>query len=272
MFAGPVTAEHRSPMQIIPLKKGENIKTEPEYMLACKNVALKTGVNDSIPLAIFWSVLGGESFFINTYTAVDDEAWIALEETFKGQVVNYTLKSTDSLILGKGAYIASDSNVKIRPYFSGLFSWIKGLGVTKIKASLQQGNEGRVFFNTKDGIIKVLKVTKEDGPVVVDNDNLLGYSESLKVTMRKLGGMKTTLFSGEGFVNEFTGDGTVFVGTVISKEEKNNIVERVVDKILEKFYDFPPKVAVFGVLATLIWQTSRVAAVSASGTSYSTVG
>lgn len=264
-----------TPMQLIPLKAGESIKIEPQAMLACKNVELITHINGSFWKAAIWRLIGGESFLINTYTAKKDGAWVTLEEAYKGQIVAHTLTSSEPITLQRQAFVAADANVSVKPTWLSAKSWIKGLGPLSITASVQEGKEGRIFFTARNGVIKACKITKEDGPITVDNDNLLGYSGSLTATTRRLGDVKTLMYSGEGFVNEFTGDGTVFIGTTITKESKDNYVEQaintianqVVEAVTKKNIDLPAKMMVMVALALMIYKTSLFAEILKNSTS-----
>lgn len=267
MTVNTSTSLPSTPMQLIPLKAGESIKIEPKTMLACKNVELTTHLNGSLWKAAIWRLMGGESFLINTYTAKKEGAWVTLEEAYKGQIVAHTLTSSEPITLQRQAFVAADANVSVKPGLLSPKSWIRGLGPLSIKASVQEGKEGRIFFTARNGVIKACKITKEDGPITVDNDSLLGYSGSLTATTRRLGDVKTLMFSGEGFVNEFTGDGTVFIGTTITKESKDNYVEQaintianqVVEAVTKQNIDLPAKVIVMGALALMIYKTSLFA-------------
>jgi len=48
---------------------------------------------------------------------------------------------------------------------------------------------------------------------VVDTTHLVAFDASMGVTPRTVGGIKSTLFSGEGLVVELTGPGTIYMQT-----------------------------------------------------------
>ena len=48
---------------------------------------------------------------------------------------------------------------------------------------------------------------------VVDNGHMVAFDEGVNYKVKRVGGMKSTLFSGEGLVCEFTGPGRVFLQT-----------------------------------------------------------
>lgn len=248
------------PLRIIPLESGQELRVEPGAMHACKNVDLTTGLNGTVWEVAKHYFLGGESIFANTYKATDKGAWVALEEGHQGQVASYQLSPGETLYLQKGAYVASDSHIKINTCFSGFSYFFKGLGLWKIAASASQDAPGRVFFDTKNGVIKAIEVNEEKGPVLLENDSIVGYTDKLSLSLRRLGNTKTTLFSGEGFVNETKGSGTVFIGTGVTKAEKSNYIERMVVSTIETLTDGKLTAASIATLAGfIIAATSRAA-------------
>lgn len=211
----------------IPLAEGKGLKVEPTAMLACKNLDVSTGLKGSKAAVALRYFFGGESLFQNVYKAKTGGGWIAFEEELPGQIGTYSLKPGTSLTMGSGAFVAADENVSVATIYGGISGWWKGVGFAKQKATLEKGSEGRVFFDTAKGIVKEIKITEEDGPIIVDNNNTVAYSGELSVTTRKLGGIFSTLFSGEGTVNEFRGRGSVFVGSG-EKDIAHNLFEQIV--------------------------------------------
>ncbi len=50
-------------------------------------------------------------------------------------------------------------------------------------------------------------------PYVVDTGHVVGFTEGLTFDVRRVGGWKSTIFSGEGLICEFRGTGTVYLQT-----------------------------------------------------------
>lgn len=246
------------PLRIIPLESGQELRVEPGAMHACKNVKLTTGLNGTVWEVAKRYLLGGESVFANTYKATDKGAWVALEEGHQGQVASYQLAPGETLYLQKGAYVASDSHIKINTYFSGFSYFFKGLGLWKIGAVAPQDAPGRVFFDTKNGVVKAITVDEAKGSVLLENDSIVGYTDKLSLSLKRLGNAKTMLFSGEGFVNETKGSGTVFIGTGVTKAEKSNYIERLVVSTIEILTDGKlTAVTVAALAGFIIVMTSR---------------
>ncbi len=197
----------------IDLTEGQSLNLQSSAMLACKNVEIKTGFNDSFFGAVKRCIFGGETLFQNTYTAKEGGGWVALEETIPGQIGVYELYPGEALTIGRGCYVASDSNVKLSTIYGGVKGWWSGVGFVKLEATVTDEKVGRVFFDSMNSITKVIKIKEEDGPVIIDNTNLVAYTDQLQVAVRMLNGLKSLFFSGEGIVNEFKGNGLVFVGS-----------------------------------------------------------
>jgi len=240
----------------IPLKEGQSIVVEPTAMLACQNVDVKTGTKDSVLSVAARYFFGGESLFRNEFTAKQGGGWIVFEEELPGQIGSYTLAPGTSLMMGKGAFVAADKNVKVTTIYGGVSGWWKGLGFAKQKATVEEGENGRVFFDTAKGVVKEIKITREDDPIIVDNDNTVAHSGELTVTVRKLGGVFSTLFSGEGTVNEFRGNGSIFVGSG-EKDAAHNVFEQVVNGISNAL--IPSKVTIYSLLGLYVVLNSDVA-------------
>lgn len=248
------------PLRIIPLEVGQELRVEPGAMHACKNVVLTTGLNGTVWEAVKHYFLGGESILANKYKATSKGAWVALEEGHQGQVASYHLAPGETIYLKNGAYVASDSPIKINTCFAGASYLFKGLGMWKIAASAPQNAPGRVFFDTKHGIVKAIQVDEAKGPVLLENDSIVGYTGKLSLSLKRLGNAKTLFFSGEGFVNETKGSGTVFIGTGVTKAQKSNYIEQIVVSTIEWLTNDKVKaVTVAAFAALVILTTSRAA-------------
>lgn len=179
-----------------------------------------------------------KALFQNTYLAKNGGGWIALEEAVNGQIISHELQPGKTLTIGRGAFVASDSNVKVETKYAGVSGWWKGVGFAKLKASITDDKPGRVFLNSAYGVSKVIKISETDGPVIVDNNDLIAYSDELQISICKMGGFKSLLFSGEGSVNEFKGNGIIFVGSGESAA-RENYGEKIIKAICQSVVPDP---------------------------------
>ena len=77
------------------LGAGETVRAESGAMLAMSaGVAMETSTQGGIMKGLKRSLLGGESFFMNTFTAQADGAELYLAPTLSGDIVHWPLNGT----------------------------------------------------------------------------------------------------------------------------------------------------------------------------------
>jgi len=104
-----------------------------------------------------------------------------------------------------GAFLASTPDVEIdakwgeaRGFFAG-----EGLILLKIRGS------GDLFLSSFGGIVEVDVKDR----FVVDTGHIVAFEDSLDFSVKRVGGLKTTLLSGKGLVAEFRGEGRLWIQT-----------------------------------------------------------
>jgi uncharacterized protein (TIGR00266 family) len=153
----------------------------------------------------FRRFLSQESLFISEYTAdqVDGEVSIAPGPT--GDIGHVRLNG-EKLYLASSSYLAHTEGVTYTTQFQRLSSGLlSGTGWFLIEAS----GHGDIWFNTYGALVEM----PIDGSFLLDNNHLVGFTEGVSYEMVKLGSYKSLLFSGEGFVCRFKGQGKVFFQT-----------------------------------------------------------
>ncbi len=69
---------------------------------------------------------------------------------------------------------------------------------------------GPLFLSSFGGIYKRRVENKK---FVIDTGHIVAFTDGLDFNVRRIGGLKSTIFGGEGLVAEFNGNGTVYVQT-----------------------------------------------------------
>jgi uncharacterized protein (TIGR00266 family) len=151
--------------------------------------------------------LGGQSFFVNNYTAVSGQGEAAFVSAPVGDVEVLEVTPNQGYVIQKSAYIASTQDVNLDVQWQGFTKGLFGQGLFMIKVS---GN-GQLFINTFGAIDK--HTLKQGETIIVDNFHLVAFSDSCKYRVTKFGGLKETLLGGEGLVTEITGPGDVYIQT-----------------------------------------------------------
>ena len=104
----------------ITLDPGEQLVTESGAMAwMTENMRAETSARGGIMSGLSRSVLGGESFFQNTYEAEGGQGTIGLAPGQPGDILAYEMRGRE-LLLERGAYLASTPGVKTNSDFQGL--------------------------------------------------------------------------------------------------------------------------------------------------------
>ena len=198
------------------LAPGEQIKVEPGAMVAqSEGLEMKTGMGSGGGLGGFMksmmkSAFGGESFFVNTYTAGPSGGWISLAPSSPGDIETFDLNPGQSFYMQGGAFMASSINVDTSTKFQGAKSLFSREGAFFLRAEAADV-PGSVFF-TSYGAMKEIEVTP-DKPIKIDNGHVVAFSEGLNYQISKVKGLGSFFFGGEGFTLDFHGSGSVWIQT-----------------------------------------------------------
>ena len=198
------------------LAPGEKIKVEPGAKVAQSDgLEMKTGMGSGGGLGGFMksmmkSALGGESFFVNTYTAGPSGGWISLAPSSPGDIETFDLEPGQSFYMQGGAFMASTINVDTSTKFQGAKSLFSREGAFFLRAEAADV-PGKVFF-TSYGAMKEIEVTP-DKPIKIDNGHVVAFSEGLNYQISKVKGLGSFFFGGEGFTLDFHGSGSVWIQT-----------------------------------------------------------
>ena len=198
------------------LSPGEQIKVEPGAMVAQSNgMEMKTGMGGGGGLGGFMksmvkSALGGESFFVNTYTAGPSGGWISMAPSAPGDIKTFDLSPGESFYMQGGAFMASEVNVEVSTKFQGAKSLFSREGAFFLKAEAADV-PGKVFYCSY-GAIKEIEVTP-DKPNKIDNGHVVAFTEGLSYNISRVKGLGSFMFGGEGFTLDFQGSGKVWIQT-----------------------------------------------------------
>ena len=203
------------------LEAGESIKAEPGAMVAQQDVQMKTGSAGGGIFGGIRRMLGGESFFINTFTAERGGGQVCLAPATPGDIGSFTLPPNQNLFIQANSFLACTENVQTDSQFQGFRGLFSGESLFFLRAYTERAN-GTVFYNSY-GAIKRLPV--EPGKeLVVDTGHLVAFSDDVEYSIGKVGGIRSLIGGGEGLVMKFQGNGHVWVQT------RN--LESLVDKLV----------------------------------------
>lgn len=202
-------------MLTISLGPGEAIKAEPGAMVAQSGVQMVTGMGSGGGIGGFFksvakAVVGGESFFLNTFTADPSGGWVSLAPGLPGDIAWFDIQPNQPLFIQGGSFLASTINVETDTKFQGMKGLFSGESMFFIHATTQAGS-GRVYYNSY-GAIKAIQIEQGQN-ITVDTGHVVAFTNGVQYTVGKVGGLKSLAFGGEGLVMHFSGEGTVWIQT-----------------------------------------------------------
>jgi len=196
-------------MLVTTLNQGETITAESgslTYMTP--NIEVHTRKREKSLLgSLGLKLIGGQSFWVNDYTAQNRTGEAAFVAAPVGDIKQLDIAPGSGYVIQKSAYIASTQGIDLDVKWEGFTKGLFGQGLFMIKAT----GGGHMFINTF-GAIDTHRLQHGE-TLIVDNFHLVGFSETCSYKVTKLGGFKETLLSGEGLVTQITGPGEVHIQT-----------------------------------------------------------
>jgi uncharacterized protein (TIGR00266 family) len=196
-------------MVVTSLDQGESITAESgglTYMTP--NIEVHTRKREKSLLgSLGLSIIGGQSFWVNDYTAVNGSGEAAFVAAPVGDIKQLDIAPGSGYVIQKSAYIASTSGIDLDVKWEGFTKGLFGQGLFMLKAT----GSGQMFINTFGAIDT--HMLQPGQTLIVDNFHLVGFSESCSYKVTRFGGLKETLLSGEGLVTQITGPGEVHIQT-----------------------------------------------------------
>ena len=187
----------------VSLGRNEEIHAESGAMVGMSpHIGMETGAKGGLLKSIARSMFGGESFFLNTYTGVEDGDRILLAPPLPGDIAVVEMQG-GSLMVQSGSYLASSEGIQVDTKWSGAETFFGSEGLIMLRVS----GTGTLIISSY-GAIHPMEL-KAGEKYVVDTGHLVSFEEQIGYDVKKVAGWKSTLFSGEGLVAELTGPGEV---------------------------------------------------------------
>jgi len=205
----------KNPMSILEvhLRKGETVTAEAGALVFMKgDFEIDTKMRSGILKTVKVSLLGNESFFVNKYTAKEEECVLGLTGPPVGDIFEIPINNNAGFIVQSGSYIASTAGIEIDTKWQGFTKGIFGSELFMLKAT----GEGQLFCNAYGGIIEKQIAVGEK--FILDNYHLVALNLDSEYKVTKFGGLKNTILGGEGLVTEIYGPATVYFQTKNLKE------------------------------------------------------
>jgi uncharacterized protein (TIGR00266 family) len=203
-----VTLKHQPAysLAVVAMTGNEQVKVEPGAMVGySEGVSVETKAEGGL-LGGLKRSLAGESFFQNTYTAPGNGGELILAPALPGDMIVLEVGGGD-FMLQSGAYIASEIGVTTDAKWGGS----KGFFGSGSLILLKVGGQGKLLAGCYGSIED--RVLQAGQKFTVDTGHIVGFDGSVGFNVRRVGGWKSTILSGEGLVVELTGPGRVLMQT-----------------------------------------------------------
>ncbi len=193
-------------LAVAKLTPNERIRAEAGAMVSMSSsVAIETKAEGGILKSLGRAVLGGESFFQNFFVASAQGGEVTLAPELPGDIMLIELRG-NKLMIQAGSYMASENGVELTAKVS-VKAFMSAEGISMLEAS----GTGKLLVSSYGAIFD--RTIGSGEKYIVDTSHLVAFDATMGVTPKTVGGIKSTLFSGEGLVVELTGPGTIYMQT-----------------------------------------------------------
>jgi len=194
-------------LAIVSLSPDESIQAEAGAMVSMtSNIQVETSMKGGVLGALTRSVLGGETLFANTFTSRGGPGEITLAPSLPGDISSLSVND-ETLYVQSGSFLASAPEINLDLKWGGAKTFFGSEGLFLLRAS----GRGPIVLCSYGAIHRV----SLDGrrPYLCDTGHVVAFTQGLGFDVRRVGGWKSTLLSGEGLVCEFKGTGDLYLQT-----------------------------------------------------------
>ncbi len=211
-------------LAIVSLGPDEAVRVESGSMVSTSaDIQIETKAEGGLLKSLGRSLLGGESFFQNKYRAGKQGGEITLAPALPGDIFCVELAG-ETLMLQSGAFLACAETVTLDTKWTGAKTFFASEGAIMLKA---QGH-GTLLFSSYGAIHERNLAAGEK--YRVDTGHLVAFSEGMNFEVQQVGGLKATIFSGEGLIVELTGPGRVLIQSRSQDAFLNWLIPRLPSK------------------------------------------
>ena len=190
----------------IRMNQREQIQAEAGAMVSMSDtIKIETSARGGLFGGLRRSVLGGESFFVNTFTA-EQPGEVTVAPALPGDIEAMELQG-ETLLVQSGSFLAATMNIEVDSQWGGARSFFSKEGLFLLRCS----GRGLLFVSSYGAIHRIDLGRGER--YTVDNGHMVAFDESVRYEVGRSGGWKTTLLGGEGLVCKLEGPGRFYMQT-----------------------------------------------------------
>ncbi len=191
----------------VTLGDGETVRAEAGAMVSMSaNVGIETSATGGFMKSLKRSVLGGESCLRNTVRASRGEGEVLFAPPLAGDIVMLDIP-TQGLMVQSGSFLVGDMGIDVDTKWGGAKSFFASEGLILLRLS----GQGQALVSSYGAIHEMTLAAGER--YTVDTGHLVAFDQTMQFNVRRVGGLKSTLFSGEGLVVDIQGPGKLLMQT-----------------------------------------------------------
>lgn len=192
---------------IISLNPGEAIQAEGGAMVSMTDtIKMTTAAQGGMFAGLRRSMLGGESFFINTFVA-EAPGEVTIAPALPGDIVGIELQN-QTIFVQSGSFLAATAGITTDTKWGGAKGFFSREGLFLLRCT----GTGTLWASSY-GAIRQIDIGPAMGGYVVDTGHMVAFDETVQYNVQRVGGWKQTLFSGEGLICRLGGHGRFYLQT-----------------------------------------------------------
>ena len=192
-------------LAVVTLSANEDIKVEPGAMVSHSGGVTVETKSEGGLFGGLKRMVGGESFFQNTYSAPSNGGEITVAPALPGDMRVIEVQDGREMLLQSGAFIACELSVN----FDSKWGGSKGFFGSGSLILLRVSGNGKMLIGCYGAIEE--RVLGSGETYTVDTGHIVGFDATMQFATRRVGGWKSTILSGEGLVCDLTGPGRVLM-------------------------------------------------------------
>jgi uncharacterized protein (TIGR00266 family) len=190
----------------IEIGPGAEVKVEAGAMASMSgDVTVETASTGGLLGGLKRSMLGGESFFVNTFRS-QSGGHVAVAAKLPGDLRLLSLTGGPWFVQS-GSWIASDPTIDVDTKWGGAKTFFGGEGLFLLKCS----GTGDVLVSSYGAIIEQELTPGQS--YAIDTGHVVAFAEGMQYTVEKASNWKTAILGAEGLVTRFQGPGRVWLQT-----------------------------------------------------------
>ncbi|HVU03666.1 MAG TPA: TIGR00266 family protein [Polyangiaceae bacterium] len=194
-------------LAVVHLAPNETVRAEASAMISMtRNIAVYTSARSQggFLKGLRRAMLGGESFFTNTFTATGGPGHVTLAPALTGDMIVHPVSPGADLFIQGSSYVAAPDSVMLDTKWQGMKGFFSGESLFFLHAT----GAGPVLLNAF-GAVETIDL---DGELIVDTGHLVAFTSGIRYEVTTASpGLIASFLSGEGFVLRVSGRGRLYL-------------------------------------------------------------